>query len=61
MLDRKQEQLPSLAIDILVIPSSSAPIERVLSTAGNATVGKCNLAVKNLEREVLLHKNKDYA
>ena len=50
-----------IAIDTLIIPGSSAPIERVLSTAGNATVGKRNrLTDKNLEQEVLLHKSKVY-
>ena len=51
--------LSAIAVDTLVIPGSSAPIERVFSTAGNATIGKRNrLADKNLEREVLLHKTK---
>ena len=53
--------LSAIAVDTLVIPGSSVPIERVFSTAGNATIGKRNrLADKNLEREVLLQKNKDY-
>ena len=50
-----------IAIDTLIIPGSSAPIETVFSTAGNATIGKRNrLADKNLEREVLLRENKVY-
>ena len=50
-----------IAIDTLVTPASSAPIERVFSTAGNATIGKRNrLTDKNLGREVLLRKNKVY-
>ena len=53
--------LASVAVDVLTIPGSSAPIERVFSTAGLCTGGKRNrLADKNLEREVLLCKNKDY-
>ena len=57
----KYPTLSTLAIDTLIIPGSSAPIERVFSTAGNATTGKRNrLADKNLEREVLIRKNKDY-
>ena len=53
--------LASVAMDILTIPGSSAPIERVFSTAGLCTGGKRNrLADKDLEREVLLCKNKNY-
>ena len=51
----------SLAVDIMSIPGSSAPVERIFSTAGDATIGKRNrLAHTNLEREVLLKKNKGY-
>ena len=50
-----------IAIDTLVTPASIAPIERVFSIAGNATIGKRNrLTDKNLELEVLLRKNKVY-
>ena len=53
-----QQNFPSvssIAFDVLTIPGSTAPIERVFSTAGNATTGKRNrLADKNLEREVLI-------
>ena len=53
--------LSSLSFDILSIPASSAPTERVFSTAGESTSSKRNrLADKNLERETLLHKSKDY-
>ena len=53
--------LSSLSFDILSIPASSAPIERTFSTAGESTSGKRNrLADRNLEREVLLRKNRDY-
>ena len=53
--------LSALAFDTLIIPASSTPIERTFSTAGEATSGKRNrLSDKNLEREVLLRKNKQY-
>ena len=53
--------LSAFAVDILVIPASSAPIERTFSTAGEATAGKRNrFSDQNLEREVLLRKNKVY-
>ena len=49
--------LSSVAIDILSIPGSSVPIERVFSTAGDSTIGKRNrLSDDSLEREVLLRK-----
>lgn len=49
------------AIDLLSVPASAAPIERVFSTAGESTMGKRNrLSHVNLEREVLLRKNKMY-
>ena len=49
--------LISVAIDILSIPGSSAPVERVFSTAGDSTIGKRNgLSDHNLDREVLLKK-----
>ena len=53
--------LSKVAVDILVIPVSSAPIERVFSTAGEACIGRRNrLADSNFEREVMLKKNKHY-
>ena len=53
--------ISSIALDILVIPASSAPVERVFSTAGESTIGKRNrLSDTNLEREVLLKKNKQF-
>ena len=52
---------PPIACDILCVPSSTAPIERVFSTSGESTSGKCNrLTDYNLEREALLQKNKKY-
>lgn len=49
-----------VACDILCVPPSTAPIERVFSTSGESTSGKRNrLTDNNLEREVLLRKNKN--
>lgn len=51
--------ISAVAVDILAIPATSAPVERVFSSAGESTAGKRNrLSDKNLEREVLLKKNK---
>lgn len=53
--------LAPLSIDLLTIPGSSAPIERTFSTAGESSGGKRNrLSDVNLEREVLLRKNRAY-
>ena len=53
--------LSSYATDILCIPAPSAPVERTFSTAGESTSGRRNrLSDKNLEREVLLQKNRQY-
>ena len=50
-----------LAIDLLSAPSSSTLVERTFSAAGIATSGRRNkLAKENLEKEVLLNKNKQY-
>lgn len=50
-----------IAIDLLMVPGSSAPVERTFSTAGDACSGKRNrLTDKNLEREILIRKNKQY-
>ena len=61
---QNQEKYPamaSVAFDVLTIPGSSAPVERVFSTAGHATMGKRNrLTDQNLEREVIIRKNKKY-
>ena len=59
--EKKFPLLSPFAIDVLSIPGSSAPIERIFSTAGESSSGKRNrLMDKNLEREVLLRKNKAY-
>lgn len=53
--------LAPFAVDLLSVPSSSAAIERVFSTAGESTMGKRNrLSHQHLEREVLLRKNQMY-
>jgi hypothetical protein len=49
------------AIDLLAVPSSSTAVERTFSTAGEATTGRRNtLMGENLEKEILLKKNKPY-
>ena len=53
--------LADVAFDILTIPASSAPVERVFSTAGTVSAGKQNrLSGAKLEREVLIKKNKTF-
>ena len=50
-----------IACDILCVPASTAPAERVFSTSGESTLGKRNrLTDYNLDREVLLRRNKLY-
>ena len=57
----KYPDLAPIALDLLVIPATSSPIERVFSTAGLVTSGKRNqLSAKRLEREVMIKKNKGY-
>jgi len=49
------------ACDILHVPASTALVERVFSTSGESTLGKRNRLIDyNLEREVLLRRNKLY-
>ena len=53
--------LSLLACEILATPAATAAVERVFSNSGEATRGKRNrLGDYNLEREVLLRKNKLY-
>ena len=58
LIDAKEYPvLSSMALDILTIPASSTPVERVFSVAGESTSGKRNrLADQNLEREILVRK-----
>ena len=57
----KYPDLAPIALDLLVIPATSTPIERVFSTAGPMTSGKRNrLSAKRLEREVMIKKNKGF-
>ena len=59
--ERIYPNLAPFAQDILVIPASSTPIERVFSKAGYSSSGRRNrLAGKKLELEVLLKANKAY-
>ena len=59
--DKNYPLLSTVAKDVLVIPGSSAPVERVFSTAGDSTCGKQNhLSDKNLEHKVILRKNRKY-
>lgn len=59
-----QSQYPSLsalAQDILVIPATSAPVERLFSQASIAISGKRNrLGGDHLEREVMMKTNKRF-
>ena len=58
---KSHPMLSPLACDLLTIPASSAPIERVFSTAGLVTSGKRNrLNDAHLDREILLKNNKKY-
>ena len=51
--------LSPVAIDLLCIPASSAPVERTFSVATESTTGKQNrLSDKNLEREIIIRNNK---
>ena len=54
-------ELSVFALDVLVIQCSSAPSERLVSTAGEATVGKKNrLSGENLEQKVFFERNAKY-
>ena len=60
----QQSVYPHLALvacEILATPASTAPVEKIFSSAGEATRGKRNrLTHKNLEREIFLCRNKKY-
>ena len=54
-------KLAPIAQDLLVIPASSTPIERVFSAAGYASSGRRNrLGGRTLETEVFIKTNKQY-
>jgi hypothetical protein len=54
-------KIAAYALDVLTIPASSAPVERIFSTAGGSTLEKRNrLQEKNFEMEVLLRRNSTY-
>ena len=54
-------KLSEIACDIMCMPASSAPVERVFSVSREASRGKRNRIMDyNLERETLLCKNKKY-
>ena len=61
---QNQEKYPDLApvaFDLLIIPATSTPIERVFSAAGLVIAGKRNrLSATRLEREVFIKKNKSF-
>ena len=53
--------LSNIAIGLLCIPALSASVERILSTTGESTSAKRNrLSDKNLEREIIIRRNKQY-
>ena len=54
-------KLASVACDILATPATIAPVERIFSSAGEATKGKRNRpSDKKLEREIFLRRNQKY-
>ena len=53
--------LGAFALDVLTIQCSSAPSERLFSTAGEATAGKKNrLSGEKLEQKVFVRRNAKY-
>ena len=53
--------IANIGFDVLTIPASSVPVERVFSTAGHISAGKRNwLSGVKLEREVLIKKTKSF-
>ena len=54
-------ELCGFALDVLTIQCSSAPSERLFSTAGEATSGKKNrLSGEKLEQKVFVRRNAKY-
>ena len=62
--EEKKKELPflyDLAVDVLTVPATTAPVERVFSQAGLCDDPKRRgMALANLEREVLIRVNLDY-
>ena len=60
----KLKDFPVLALiasHILAVPASTAPVEWIFSTSGDATRRKRNrLSWKNLERQIFIQRNKKY-
>ena len=55
---RNYPLLSVVVVDLLIIPGSSAPVERTFSTAGDASSGKRNrLSDTNLERYIFERTN----
>jgi len=53
--------LANLALDILIVPISSAEVERIFSVAGLLSSNRCNRQKGTwLEQKVLLMKNPSY-
>ena len=62
-IDRADQypELSTFALDVLIIQCSSAPSERLFSTAGEATSGKKNrLSGERLEQKVFVRRNAKY-
>ena len=54
-------KLSRISLDLFITPASTAAVERIFSTGGESTTGKRNkLTDSNLEREILLRKNRLY-
>ena len=61
MKKNEYPDLSQIACEILAFPASTAPVERIFSSGGEATKGKRNrLTNNNLEREIFLRRNKRY-
>ena len=61
MKKNEYPDLSQIACKILAFPASTAPVERIFSSRGEATKGKRNrLTNNNLEREIFLCRNKRY-
>ena len=55
--EKHYPKLALVAMDLLYIPASTTPVERVFLTAGYAYSGRCNRHTDaNMEREVMFSK-----